>query len=120
MKEDFYGVIVYEIIESAGYLVLNGIYSNTGNGKPRHDLPFMVNNEIAKKPLSPREADILVGTYESRYIDSTLVDCTLEIKIVDEAYDLRWSDKRREIFKGIGLRVGKHLSVSYVKGEVLK
>ena len=121
--EKFQGIIVYEIIVNANKVMLNGIYTNTGDGQ-HLDRPYEVNNEIAKKKqdsvtIDPN--DILVGEYDLRYIDSNLVNGTLTIAIDSEAYKVTWdifvanqSQPLRK-FVGIGLKAGQHhLAVSYL------
>jgi hypothetical protein len=120
METDFHGVIVYEIIETSGKLVLNGIYANNGEGTTPHDVRYIINNEIAKKNADDFERDMLVGEYGCRYIDSDLVNCILTINIENEVYLMKWLNEKDiadELFTGIGLRVGNHLSVAYVKGS---
>ena len=121
MAKSFLGVVVYEIIRSADTIILNGIYTNNGDGGPR-DRPYEVNNEIAKKKLKESDgiphSDYLVGTYQLRYIDATLVNGELEITVQNEAYHIVWrrpiGKKLSDIFIGIGVMAGnKHLAVSY-------
>ena len=123
------GVVVYEIIVNANKVILNGIYANDGDGGPL-DRAYEVNNEIAKKKLDSKlkdDGDILVGEYDLRYIDSTLVNGTLTIEIEAgaEAYKVSWfklvNKKPTLHFIGIALKAGeRHLAVSYLNVTIGK
>jgi hypothetical protein len=116
--DNFLGIVVYEIIENASKIILNGIYTNNGDGG-KHDRMCEINNEIAIKNVHPiLENDILLGDYELRYIDTRLVNGKLIIKKNNEVYFLEWwvniKKKPVKLFEGMGIKAGKnHLAVSY-------
>jgi hypothetical protein len=113
MTKGFYGIIVYDIIENAGFLILNGIYSNvdeSGISKKGG----IIHNEIAQKSKDQINGDLLIGKYNCRYIDSQLVQCKLEITTFNDVYYLKWTDNNRILFTGIGIKVNNQLSVAYI------
>jgi|GEM_PF-1830161 len=122
MPETFHGVIVYEIIKNGEFIILNGIYTNNGDGG-RLDKKFEINNEIAKRKISNTDGcDFLLGSYNLRYIDNEMVEGKLEITFENEAYRLMWKISINKVlhekFIGIGLQAGHdRLAVSYVKVE---
>lgn len=116
----FHGLIVFEIIESADVLVLNGTYCNNATGG-KYDKAFALNNMIAKRNIIKDNSDILIGMYSLRYIDNNLVNAFMEIMISNEAYTIRIFERKKDnteyvLFTGIGIRTAKnHFAVSYIK-----
>ena len=121
---DLHGVIVYEIIESASWLVLNGVYANVTtshvhsglfNEIAKRDLKIKVDEQNPANPNDPHldPDDILMGTYAVTYIDAGKFDGKLIITRGHETYKLDWIINGKPWFTGIGIRVGNHLSVSY-------